>query len=323
VSSDAELSVARLPTTTAGVTDAIEDWLRSPDLLALVSAFGGVYPQHDRPVRQLAWLDEFSERWDFRSGKERNLVVAPRFPRDVTSVVLRAAASLGLVGPLPIRGGHYDHILVLGGLIRACFARPHAAAELLAEGTVSARAVTALGGFRALAGDELALADRFVGRPLHDEYEAMDLGVRLAFHVEEPRVERGASSEVVGGGWHLREYVAAGGRAITVIAAPSSEPGIRRANTPDTYEWFAKEVAHLQPKQRLLLVTSDIYVPYQHADALRMLALPYGVEVETAGVIPGEVDVRLAQRFDPHNYLQEVRSTVRAFRALLASLGDG
>ena len=319
VLSDAEHVIARLPTTALGITDSVDRWASAPDLVALVSAFGGAYPEQEALHSRLEWLEEFSQRWDFRAGRERNLVVTPTFGPEVTTAVLRAARTLGLVGPLPIRGGRYDHVLILGGLVRACLARPLAAARLLVDGTVSADAVTALGGFRELAGDEPDLAGRLIGQLLHDEYEAMDAGVRSAFQLGAPRTDRGESSDLVGGAWHVREYAAASGLSVKVIAAPSSEPGTRRANTPDTYRWFADEIAHLRPQQRLLLVTSDIYVPYQHADALRMFALPYGVEVETAGILPGEVDGRLAQKFLPHNYLQEIRSAIRAFRALLAA----
>jgi hypothetical protein len=105
-----------------------------------------------------------------------------------------------------------------------------------------------------------------------------------------------------------------------VVAAPSSEPEKRRADTPDSYDFFAKHVATLQGGERLLMVTTPIYVPAQHAAAVRMLALPYGVEVDTvgneAGVIPGAP----AQQFTATKYLLEVRSTVHSLRKLHAEL---
>jgi hypothetical protein len=107
---------------------------------------------------------------------------------------------------------------------------------------------------------------------------------------------------------------------VRVVAAPSSEPGVRRANTPDTYAWYATELAQIRPGQRLLVVTTEIYVPFQHADALRMLALPHGVQVDVVGVNPGKAHPELRQTFEPHNYLQEIRSTIRALRALHGAL---
>ncbi len=119
----------------------------------------------------------------------------------------------------------------------------------------------------------------------------------------------------------MHEYTTGASLPVAVVAAPSSEPEVRRTNTGDSYEWFATEFAGLRPGQRLLLVTSDIYVPYQHADALRVLGLPHEVRVETMGIQPGEVDPRLSQVFSADAYLQEVRSTIMAFGRLLAAIG--
>ena len=92
----------------------------------------------------------------------------------------------------------------------------------------------------------------------------------------------------------MHEYTSAR-QPVSVIAAPSSEPEVRRTNTPDSYQWFATEFAGLQAGQRLLLVTSDIYVPFQHADAVRVLGLPYEVTVETMGIQPGDLDPALSR----------------------------
>ena len=63
-------------------------------------------------------------------------------------------------------------------------------------------------------------------------------------------------------------------------------------------------------------MTIAIYVPAQQAAALRMLALPFDVRVETIGVVPGSVLPELAQTFTPSHYLQEIRSAIRGYRAL-------
>lgn len=107
---------------------------------------------------------------------------------------------------------------------------------------------------------------------------------------------------------------------VQVAAAPSSEPTKRRADTPDSYAFFAKQLAALQPGERLLMVTTPIYVPAQHAAAVRMLALPYGVEVDTVGNEPGVIPGAAVQQFSATKYLLEVRSTVRALRRLAAEL---
>jgi hypothetical protein len=314
-------AVPTLPSNTRDIEAAIKEWVYSSALAAVVGAFGGGAPEQGTDLGDtLRWLEDFSLCWDYRSGAERNLVAEQELDADTTTLVVRAAAALGLVGTSEPPAKRYDHVLVLGGLVRACIARPIYAARLIDTGKVHAQDVTALGGFRELKGNEHELAATLGYTGLVDEYHAMDAGVRSAFAVEEPFAERGEQSDIVGASWAVREYHLADGGAIRVVGAPSSEPGVRRANTPDTYAWYASELAKLHSGERVLIVTSDIYLPFQHADALRMLALPYSVEVDAVGVSPGDAHPSLAQRFEAHNYLQEFRSTIRAFRALHSAL---
>jgi len=303
---------------TGSLRAGISEWIGSPALSALVAEFshrGETMPSASLP-ETLAWLDEFSARWDYRAGKERNLAAETEFDEEVTELVLAAADALGLRGAHPPAASRYDYVLILGGLVRACIARPLHAAALLSSGDIAAARVVALGGYRALGGNELPLARTLELDEHNDEFDVMDAGVRRAFALQDPVRETGENSDVVGASWRARDYETSDGLQVSVVAAPSSEPGVRRANTPDTYGWFASEVAHLKPGQRLLIVTTAIYVPFQHANALRMFALPYGAVVDTVGVDPGEVDPGLAQTFLPHQYLQEVRSAIRALREL-------
>lgn len=313
--------VPGLPAGRRGLAASIAAWVCSPPLTYLVEAFDGEPPRDGDLGELLGWLDRFSARWDYRGGKERNLVPPQEFSPRLQKLVLTAAHALGLAGASPPPSRRYDHVLILGGLVRACFARPEHAAKLLLgldgrDPEIVATSVTALGGYRPLRGDELELSSRFGREDLADEFDAMDAGVRAAFGLGELVEERGESSPVVGAAWRVRRYETLAGLPIHVIAAPSTEPGTRRANTPDTYAWFAEQHARLNRGQRILVVTTDIYVPYQHADALRMLALPYGVDVDAIGILPGDLDPRLAQAFAPHSYLQEIRSTIRALHVL-------
>ena len=123
--------------------------------------------------------------------------------------------------------------------MRACIARPLHAARLIAEG-ISAGRVTALGGYRPLGGNELPLAETLGLDEHNDEFDMMDAGVRRAFALEAPVRDDGESSDAVGASWRVRDYATADGTEVSVFAAPSGEPGVRRANTPDTYRWFAR-----------------------------------------------------------------------------------
>lgn len=118
----------------------------------------------------------------------------------------------------------------------------------------------------------------------------------------------------------MREYESDQGISLIVAAAPSSEPETRRANTADTYVWFAEELAHIERGKRVLAVTTSIYVPAQHAAAVRTLAIPFGVAVETIGVDASMTPDELAQGFSATKYLLEVRSAIRSMQSLLEAL---
>jgi hypothetical protein len=79
----------------------------------------------------------------------------------------------------------------------------------------------------------------------------------------------------------------------------------------DTLIGWAELVQPDPQGARLLLVTTDIFVPFQHCDALRLLTLPYGCVVDTIGF-------RTAPA--PFQTLQEVRSAVRSMLALYVAL---
>lgn len=163
--------------------------------------------------------------------------------------------------------------------------------------------VTALGGYRLFGGDEPDLARRAGVPDADEEYEALDAGTRRAFGLGDPIAEQGEKSDLPDGTWSIRTYDGLRGLKVNVAAAPSSAPADRRADTADTYAWFARHLANLEKGQSLLAVTAAIYVPAQQAAALRMLALQFGVEVETVGVVPGEVLPALAQSFGLSQYL--------------------
>jgi len=314
------LEQVALPAGEAGLEEAIGTWVRSQALRVLIEEFDGEPPDGDLG-ELLRWLEEFSSRWNFRQAKgERNDVTPPQLSLLTEKVIKAAAKALGLIKGGSAPRGRYDQVLILGGKARGCLSRPSLAASYIEKQKFEAGSVVALGAFRELDEEERALVEKVDGGALADEFEAMDVGVKRAFELGSPRSEDGAESDSIGGSWRIRSYEAAAGLPVSVIAAPSSEPGSRRANTPDTFAWFATEVARLEPGQRVLVVTTDIYVPYQHADALRLLALPYGVEVDAVGVVPGEVDRRLAHSFEAHNYLQEIRSMVLSLRQLHAAL---
>ncbi|HEX4789962.1 MAG TPA: hypothetical protein VH372_15955 [Actinospica sp.] len=299
----------------------IEAWLAAEPMAVLVEEFGGdpagfaaagsAAPLHER----LAALDRFTERWDTRQGRERNLAAELDLPSRRHDLVIEAANALGLRGDPP-RHRHYEHMLMLGGLVRACVARPSYAAQLIRSGEITAGEVTTLGAHRPFSGDEFEQADQLGWGALTEEYEALDAGTRRAFELGDPEHEEGERRADVGGTWGVKHYRTRDGLPVRVVAAPSAEPRLRRADTADSYRFFAEHVAKLAPGSRLLLISTAIYVLPQHLAALRILALPYGVEVDTVGGKPTNRPKLPLSHYSATKYLLEVRSTVRALALL-------
>nr|QLK01545.1 hypothetical protein HZU44_19465 [Micromonospora carbonacea] len=308
----------------ARIVDGVRSWVTSPPLRDLVARFGGDRPPDDLAAA-LAWLDDFSARhWDFRGGRERPEAAEPAFDPRTAGLVLAAASALGLVQPVPPARPAYAHLVVLGGLAHACLRRVAFAARLLDSGTTVAGEVAVLGSFRPLSGAERrALADAGVAGG-DTEVDALDAAVRLTFGVAEPAEEDGVDVGDPHRSWSSRTWRPAGLPPVRVLAAPSSEPGRRRAHTADTQRFWAERV-RLRVGDPVLMVTAPIYVPFQHCDALRTLAVPYGCGIETVGVDPTLPDLtRLPEpALTPGRYLQEIRSAIRSMRALYAAVAAG
>lgn len=276
-----------------------------------------------------ATIDEICEfsanHWDFRrqadgSSVERN-EVGSLDDDGLEEIVVGAAARLGLRTPSEPAHDHYDHVLILGGLIRASLLRPALAAALI-DGRISAGTVAGIGGYRPLRGDELQLASLAGLDGLSNEVEAMDSGLRTAFGTAVPGVDEGTyDAEDPHRSWLVRRYEHPDLKSLMLVAAPSSDPANRRANTPDTYRYWAESLVHLQPSDRVLLVTSAIYAPFQSLDGIRMLSLTYRCGVEVVGTMPGDTVAGVpAQKFGATQYLQETNSTLRSIRTALEGI---
>jgi hypothetical protein len=300
----------------ARVIHTIDAWVLTPALSDLVAAFGGRPPSR-APVALLAWLDEFSaEHWDFRAGRERNLAVVPRLTAEQDGLIADSTVALGLAGQGSPSQSSYDTVLMTGGMVRAGIVKPRFVADLL-KGGLSVGNVVFLGGFRAFAGDEIELA-RALGVEGDDEWSSMVTGMELAFGpLGLPEVS-GATEKSGNGSW--REYRWAQSMpTFSVLAAPSSAPALRRANSGDTYRFWAKRRA--AEERSVLVVTTPVYVPYQGAAAVEVLGLGFGVAVETIGTSDGANDLgEYSQRFTAAHHLQELRSAIRAMRSLREAL---
>jgi hypothetical protein len=109
----------------------------------------------------------------------------------------------------------------------------------------------------------------------------------------------------------------AGPVTVRAVAAPSSAPDRRRADTVDTCRFWADEVVDLTPGDSVLVVTSAPYTAFQHCDAIAHMGLPYGCTIDTVGVDPATLpEPHFRKRHSASGYLQEIRSAIRSMRRL-------
>jgi hypothetical protein len=234
-----------------------------------------------------------------------------------------AARALGLVDAAPAPAGRFSAVLVLSGLVSACVNRTRRTAELLREG-LDAGSVAVLSGHRKLAGKEPDQARELGLGELFDEADAVLAATREAFGLGEPELAERPGPRLAEWNDSLRAASgryrwAAAGQApgVEVLIVPSADPASRRVNTADQLKYWA-EGAGIGAADRVLLVTTQIYVPFQQFDGLRMLGLDRGCAVSCCGVDAGTAYLPMKE-FGGRSYLQEVRSALRAASALLAA----
>jgi hypothetical protein len=287
----------------------IDDWVRSPAVAALVAAFGGE-PPTGPPREAIAQLVAFSAVWDRRNGLERSEILSREYTADVNELVDRAMPALGLGGRTRPQAEEYDHVLVLGGGPRTGLARPDFAARLLAGGRRT-RSLAALSSLRPLSESEVAFAERHGMPGLTVEAEAMAAGMARSFGRADTGWRRGVTP--AGAEWRTLEY-RSGPHDVAVVAAPSQDPA-RRANTADGFIGWADLIHRPRPDERILVVTTDLFVPFQHADAVRCLGLPYGCGIDTVGLDAAAYPTWVHQNTRT-TLLQEVRSAILALNNL-------
>lgn len=303
--------------------DDIDRWamaLRDSDVVSAFSESAAGSIRRLAGVELLDSLENFaSSRWDFRGGRERNLAAPSTFSERQAAAIDSAATMLGLAGTPGPRRTAYDAVIMTGGMVRAGIVKPRYLRELTDHG-LEWREGVFLGGFRPFAGDESELG-RALGVAGGNEFDAMTTGMELAFGLGQPASvdPHGVPSSGLAGNSVWREDSWGwNGRILRVVAAPSSRPELRRANTVDTFRFWA---ARAHGIRSVLVVTTPVYVPYQGAGAIEVFGLEFGMSVETVAVSATASDLgRHTQLFLPQHRAQELRSAVHGMRSLRSRL---
>ena len=296
----------------------IDAWAGSVALMTLLRAFGATPPPTELPASErLRALYALSELWDFRRGAERGRGRRPPLTDEQLQVTQAATRALGLHDTAAPADPRLDQIVVLGGLARACLARPARVAHLLGRGTLDAPRITLLGAFRPTDAGERALLRELLGHELAHEHAVLMTGAGRAFGIAPDMevVERGGVGPQA---WEVTAASTPDGRMLDVCAAPIP-PGEARATTSSSLEWL-RDRGRLAVGGRILFVTTYHYRVHQIAQALRVVGLGLGAKVDALGVRPGDADPRLEFEPDVYDLLGEVRSTIGSLRALHAAL---
>ena len=292
---------------------SIEEWVDSEALSSMVSAFGGSIPKGSLKER-IDWLDHFANVWDYRkkqAGNERWFIEEDPVAKANVEVITASVKELGLVDietPLVMP----DYILPLGGARRSNFARPETAKKVIDQMNIRDRKIVALSGTRLINDMERPFIEDFA-EGAETEYEAISKGLETVFSLKGERFrEERSRHENIYLQWALRTYEETyQGNTIQSLAAPSSDPG-RRANSRDTFLFFLEKF-QIRPGDRLLLVTSCIYVPFQ---ILRFmdLAIEKGFYVDCVGMPNDDRQGTSFSRIT--NYCQETKAAINAVKSI-------
>lgn len=311
------------------VYEKIDAWTRSNAMSRLVKEFGSEVPPGLDTKALVEWLLDFSERWDFRKMQReaatkdtgeaaRWLLDDSKVTPEQKDIIEESARALGLIGVNEPTGQHYDYVLILGGAKLSCLLRPKLAAQIIEDKQMQPKAVVALGSARPVAGSERDATNRYAPNAA-SEYDLMNSGCEASFNLDADHIEDSFDSpDNPNSSWKIRSYKVIGASyPLISMSAPSLEPEKRRANSSDTYI-FCFSKLNIESGASLLLTTSAIYAPFQQMEAIRTLALPHGIRIETIG-FPASWGGAVQGMSGPTNYLQETRSTIQSLHRFVSA----
>lgn len=304
------------------VSEKISEWIFASEFITLLQSFGKTEIQGTSLKSQINELVEFSSIWDFRGRQTidtskntesaRWTIADFDFSSQQKENIMRTANKLGLIGCTVPSKKQYDYIFVLGGAMMSCLFRMQYAKEVCDQYGVIAKSIVGLSGMREVMESERDATDTYAP-DARTEFDLMESAVERVFGSLEITEKEQHISNNSNESWALQRY--SYNIPVILLAAPSGEPDKRRANTADTFNFF-RERFNVDEEKNILLVTSQIYVPYQQLEAIRMLGIPYKHSLETIG-FPNEWLDGLQVLQKPENYLQEIRSVLQSADRLL------
>lgn len=302
-----------------------EKWIRSEAINRLVCLYNsGVQPPIHLSFKDyVCWLKEFaSKHWDYRKMQKnattkegeaaRWLLQNDTFAEEHKDEIYKAATTLGLIGVSTPLINNPDYILPLGGARMSNLRRAELARQTIDEYNLKTK-VVALSTYRPIADTERTSIDSYANGAQF-EFDAIVAGMDSAFKMKGAYSIKNRifdnSNENYGICTFNSEYK---GTKLYALAAPSTLPDVRRANSADCFEFLFKEF-NIQEGSHLINCTSQIYCTYQHIRALS-LAIKHTVVFDTIGFpfYLNEIKVSSESSLSkPVNYLQEIKGTIDA-----------
>lgn len=307
----------------------------------------GLTPGQVKELRSAMAIERFAvDHFDFRAVdgagyRERNQAASADFDAATEAVVLKYCRELGLVDPARSRSNRYDNTLVLGGGYKSPQLRAQYAAELASAGTELGQ-VYLLGSPRLLIAEPPeAPAVAYYAPSARDEFDLMEAAAVREFDgLTAAPLEFlcGCSSDsVVCPRWRaahpdfaddadmppqftherrVRLVDASGAVRGSVLSASTGRPPYR-PDTSDTFKLWA-QVAEPSPGEDILIVTTQVFVPFQRFDAYRRLYLEYGADIDVVGFGAERGDRPQTTEY----LLQETLSGIRSARRMMVAAAE-
>jgi len=334
-----------LPGTGSGGDAELEaevgSWLRSWAMRDLAALSGWEWPRVESDRDLAHALAGLSTDWDFRGrAAERaktNFVERSSMPtgevllldgREVDPVrAVAAARALRLVDSQTELEFAPTHMVVLSGTARANVNRARFAADVLGKVDARPSVIVGLTAHRGLGQAEQASCPELGLERTDTEWTTLRDAMAGAFGLGKPDSVEESAPDVGEPGDRFARSAAyhwtSGPAPVDLLVVPSPSalvPRPRPANTADQLRWWTARSVRPTDSSAVLLVTTQIYTPYQQFVAARVLRrVAPGCRLLTIGVTAKTGTVK-TREFTVQDYLQDVRSALLAARDLVDDL---
>ena len=289
-------------------------WLDSAEMTNLLAHFGRALTTTGLRNR-LKEAEQISrDIFDFRQGGERWEAKKIDFPACTAEAVEALVARIyrDPQGLPATELGAPTHCLVLGGRINSCLLRAELLAELLRQG-LQVGHIWGLGSHRLMVEMEREVAAGLELGPVADELDVVCATLRCAVRLPDIAERSSHSPSEV-------RRLAASPIPVAGLAAERG-PGNTRATTSDTYRFFLRTAENVTARDHILVITSAIDAPFQHAQALADLSVPTGATITSVGAHIGTSrQAAVRTEWTTAQWLQEIRSAIRSMSAMYGTL---